>query len=52
MSKQKHDIGYQKRRLADDPPERLNTHRLAVSLVDRGLASSDILDQRFRREPR
>jgi hypothetical protein len=49
MSKQKHDIGNKKRRHAENAEEQttiLNTHALARSLVERGLATRRILDGR------
>lgn len=41
---QKHDKGAQKRKREPEKPERLNTAHLAASLVERGLASRDILE--------
>ena len=49
MSKQKHDIGHKKRQQAENAEDRaagVNTQTLARSLVERGLASTRILDVR------
>lgn len=44
MGKQKHDIGHQKRNLTNRPEPPENTVDLARSLIERGLASTWIID--------
>lgn len=48
---QKHDKGAQKRKREPEKPQRINPAHLAASLVERGLASRDILDG-YRPAPR